>query len=452
MKILIIECTPATPHAETSLEIAVKESISGSQVIYCPIFQILPQLFWRSNINGRKNDDKIDSISDWLAYLVNAIQGHAEIDLFELNSTPNYINESILNNPFDFTYDGQPFGALVRSSAIVLSKTSSLSFIQEKQHGLCMSLAQTAILAYELAKMLIAKHQPDRVVFFNGRTPGSFPVYLACKLLGVPTSIHERGPTKYHYTLWDHPPSFMHEQQSKMDLFSRSRDPSVSRCSASVFFERQRGSKLTSFGPLVNKFRNHDIKNDIPGLADSYVVYFSSSNQEFLWMPTQDYSNGLGDQYQIVASLANVCDEEGIQLIIRMHPNTPEDEWGDYDRFTNDEKCMVISPNANASSYWLGAESFRNFSIGSTITWEFMHKGIHCATLGRSLGSGESGVVELDSVEGIREYIRQDLESVDKSFPVKFGDFNHNYGERYDFYRPKSLFAGEFNLNLDASE
>ena len=452
MKVLVIECTPATPHAETSLEIAIKESLSGSQVIYCPIFHVLPQLFWRSNINGRKQGDKIDSLADWLKYLVSAIGMHAEVDIFELNSTPNYINENIINNPFEFEYEGQPFGALVRANAIELTKNSSLSYILDLHHNLCMSLAQTSILAYELTKMLIAKHQPDRVVFFNGRTPGSFPIYLACKLLGVSTCIHERGPTKYHYTLWANPPMFMYEQQNKMNLFSKSRDSYVSRCSASVFFDRQRSSKLTSFGPLVNKFRDHDVAINVPHLSDSYVVYFASSNWETIWMPTQDFSNGLGDQYQAVANLVKVCDELGIQLVIRMHPNTPKSEWSDYDRFSNDGKCIVIPPDDSASSYRLGVESFRNFSFGSTITWEFMHKGIHCATLGRSLGSGEIGVVELDSVEAIREYIRQDLGLVDNRFSVKFGDFFHNYGERHDFYRPQSLFSGKFNIALDASE
>ena len=45
-EILIIETTPATPHAETAIQIAVKESMVDSSEIYCPIFHLLPNVLW----------------------------------------------------------------------------------------------------------------------------------------------------------------------------------------------------------------------------------------------------------------------------------------------------------------------------------------------------------------------------------------------------------------------
>jgi hypothetical protein len=449
MKVLVIETTPATPHAETSIEIAIKESLAGSHVVYCPIFHILPLSLWRSNINGRKNDGKIDSLQDWLNYLVVTVSMYAEVDVFELSPMPDYLTEDVKNNLLSFLHDGHNLGNLVKSNATEIFQTENINLIDNFNHiNICLKLAQTAILAYELALMLVKKHKPDLVVFFNGRTPGSFPIFLVCKKLKIPICVHERGSAKDYYSLWDTPPQYLYEYRNKINRYSSSRSAVEARCSAAVFYFRQRHSKLTSFGPLVNKSKNPDAEINLDGLCQRYITYFTSSSWEIMSMPMQDYKNRLGSQCEAVAALARVCATEGFQLVIRMHPNTPDAEINNYIKYSEQKGCLVVFPKDIVSSYRLGAESFRNFSFGSTITWEFMYCGIPCATLGKSVGSGEVGVIELDNVESIRDYIRKDLTPIDKAFPIKYGDFTQNHGERYDFYNANTLFSGHFDVEL----
>lgn len=449
MKILVIETTPATPHAETGLEIVVKESLAGSHVVYCPIFHILPLCLWRSNINGKINGGKNDSLQDWVNYLVMTVHSYAEVDVFDLSPMPDYLTEYVKNNLLSFSYDNQKLGDLVKSNATAMFQTENIDLINNKHHlDVCLKLAQTAMLAYELTIMLIRKHKPDQVVFFNGRTPGSYPIFLVCKKLGIPVCVHERGAIKDYYSLWDTPPQYMLEYRNQINRYSISRNAAEARCSAAVFYFRQRHSKLTSFGPLVNKSKDPDADVQVDGLGDRFITYFTSSSWETMLMPMQDYKNRLGSQFEAVATLAYVCAGEGFQLVIRMHPNTPVAEINDYMQYFGREGCLVIFPKDPVSSYRLGVESFRNFSYGSTITWEFMYSGIHCATLGKSIGSGETGVIEFDNSESIRKYIREDLASVDKTFAIKYGDFTHNHGERYDFYRASTLFAGYFDAEL----
>ena len=453
MKILVIEATPATPHAETGLEIAIKESLAGSHVVYCPIFHILPLSLWRSNINGRNLDGKIDSTLDWLNYLVETVRAYADVDVFELSPIPYYITEDIKNNLLSFSYDRHNLGDLVKSNAVEIFQTESLDLINNDIHlDICLKLAQTAILAYELALMLAAKHKPDQVVFFNGRTPGSYPIFLVCKKLGIPVCVHERGATKDYYSIWDTPPQYIFEYRHQINRYSKSRNPTEARCSAAIFYFRQRRSLLTSFGPLVNKAKNQDADVKIDGLSKRFVTYFTSSNWVMMLMPMQDFKNRLGSQLEAVTTLAQVCAAEGLQLVIRMHPNTPLVEVNDYIRFSELKGCLVIFPKDTVSSYRLGVESFRNFSFGSTITWEFMYSDIPCATLGKSIGSGEAGVIELDNAESILDYLRKELAPINKSFSIKYGDFTHNHGERYDFYRASTLFTGSFNLKLNEAK
>ena len=450
MKVLVIETTPATPHAETGLEIAIKEKHSGSKVVYCPIFHLLPILVWKSNINGRNDGGKPDTLADWLAYLINKVSPYAEVDVFELLSPLNYVTEEIRQNIFNFTYDDQPLGALVKSVAVEITRTTDNNSILNEHLDTCIDIAQTAILAYELVLMLVDKHQPDQIVFFNGRTAATFPIYLICKKLDIAAIIHERGATKDHYSLYQHPPQFLTEVKDKINRFSLGRLLPESRTSAAAFFHRQRSSKLSNFGPIV-KTQDHDAKIDLPGLKEKFVVFFASSNWEIFFMPTLDFSNALGDQYTAVATLAQVCEKEGFQLVIRMHPLTPLTEVNDYNFLANNDKCLIVPAASSISSYRLGEASYRNFSYGSTITWELMHSGNHCAVLADSLGRGETGVIELDSVTSISEYLINNLPLVDKSFPLKYGDFFHNFGERYDYYKAETLFSGKFDTKLTAA-
>lgn len=450
MKVLIIETTPATPHAETGLEIAIKENLAGSEVIYCPIFHLLANMIWRSNINGRNASGKIDSIEDWLRYLTDIVRPYATVDLFSINPIPNYVDESIKQNIFDFLYDSQPFGALVKSNAVQLFNTIDFSSILESNRNECESLAQTAIFSYELSQDLIRRHKPDLVYFFNGRTAGTWPIFLACQKLGVKTLVHERGAAKNKYIVWDHPPQYQQTIKDEINKFARSRTEDVARQSAAVFYYRQKSGRVATFG-FNNTSQDHDAEISIQGRSERFAVYFTTSNNEILFMPSQDVTNALGSQDAAVTTLVRVCEEENIQLIIKMHPGTPKSERNEYDKFAHGNQCIVISPESSISSYKLGASAFRNFSYGSTLTWEFLYSGIHCAVLSNTIGRGEAGVVELDSAESIRQYLQSSLSEPDPSFSIKFADFMHNYGEQYDFYRPETLFSGTFDVALSAA-
>lgn len=447
MNVLVIETTPATPHAETGLEIAIKEKLAGSEVVYCPIFHLIPDLIWKSNINGRNSTGKVDSIDDWLNYLIDVVKPYALVDVFAITDTPNYVNEIIKQNIFDFIYDSHPFGSLVKSNAVQLFNTIDFDEILLNYRSSCESLAQTAILSYELAQYLIRKHTPDVVYFFNGRTAATWPIFLACQKMGVKPLIHERGATKSKFSVWDRPPQYQEVIKEEINKFALGRSINKARLSAATFYTRQRRGKITGYG-FKNEFQDHDAEIEVEGLRDCFVVYYTTSNNEILLMPSQDVTNSLGSQQEAVNILWNVCKKENIQIVIKMHPGTPKSEQNYYFELADGDNCIVIPPGSSISSYKLGEKSFRNFSYGSTITWEFLFSGVNCAVLSNTIGRGEAGVIELDSEETIRKYLHDPLPAVDPGFSIKFADFMNNYGEVYDFYQAETLFSGTFDINL----
>jgi len=451
MKVLIIEATPATPHAETGLEIAIKEKLSGSSVVYAPIFHLLPILVWRSNINGRRLEAGADSLEDWIAYLVSQVKDYAEIDVFNLNTVPDYLTEEIRRDPFGFHYDGHDFGSLVRSNAVQLFNTVDDAVILSGKFDVCLMLAQTAMLAYNLALLLLKRHSPELVYFFNGRTIGSWPIFLACNKIGVRTLVHERGATKDKYSLWTRPPQFQELLKEEIHKFSLGRSHDVARHAAATFYFRQKRGKITNFG-FNNRNQDHEADVLLDGLLDRYVVYFTTSNNEVLLMPGQDVRNGLGSQEDAVGTLARVCSDLGVQLIIKMHPGTPEAEWHLYDHLASSPGCIVVPPSSKLSSYRLAEGAYRNISYGSTITWELLYYGIHCAVLSDTIGRGEPGVVELASAEDIKSYLQSDLGAVDSGYAVKFADFMSNYGVQFEYFHAETLFAGVFTDRLDGAK
>ena len=446
MKTLIIETTPATPHAETALEIGKKESLLGSEVIYSPIFHLLPQLFWKSNINGN-NEGKEDSLVDWIRYLVNITKEFSHVDFPDALDFKNLSSfEEIQRDPLNFIHDGQPLGKLVSSAVIEIYKETNLNLINNDK--LFIDLALTAAFSYEISMRLINKHNPNKVVFFNGRTIETYPIYLAAKKLKTDMLIHERGPTKNHFSIWTAPLHYVKNYADELKKFSKGRNFDRAKLSAAIFFERQKNAKLSTFN-YISAIQNHDHEINLSDLNRKYIVFFTSSNWELDLIPGQDLSNGLGNQYEVVEKLSDICKNESIQLVIRLHPNSPVSEVNKFNLISQKNKCLVISPNDSLSSYILGKKAFRNFSYASTISWEFMHSHVNCAILSKSIGTDFKGVVELNNAASIIEYIRQDLAPIDNSFSIMLGDFLHNYGERYDYYKPNTLFSGIFNLTLD---
>ncbi len=447
MKILILESTPATPHAETALEIGIKESIAGSKVTYSPIFHLLPRLLWRSNINGNNSSGKRDSLVEWLNYLVNIISKYSQIDIpnnFDIMNIKNL--KEIQKDPLDFIYDDQPFGKLVFANAVEITRETSLEVIKNNR-DLCMELALTAIITYEISKNLITKHKPDKVVFFNGRTIETYPIYIATLKLGVNILIHERGPTKNHFTLWSSPPQYIDSYANQIRSFSLGRNQDGRILSAAIFYERQRNANLSTFQYINNK-QNHNIEISFPNLHENFIVFFSSSNWEIELIPDQDLSNGLGTQYEAVEKLSDICKLNNIQLVIRLHPNSSKSEVDLFTLISKKNYDLIILPNDTISSYNLGIKALRIFTYSSTISWEFMYKNIGCAILAKSIGSNFDGVIELNNIESITDYITNDLKPINKYFPIILADFLHNYGERYDYYNAETLFSGTFNLNL----
>lgn len=446
MKILIIESTLATPHTETAIEIGFKHLLLGDRVLYCPMFLFVSDLIWGSNINGSINNGMRHSAIDWFNYIKSLINNKFTIDLDSGNINENYLTEDILDNIFNFKYDSFNFGNLVKSNITEITSSYDFDWHLKTNKLLIETIANNALKAYNYAVYHLVKHKPDYVVFFNGRTTTSYPIYLAAKKNELKSIIHERGSSKEKYSFSFKPIQYIDSFQHEILKHSEGRSHYQASLSAATFFNRQKYSKSKGFA-ITSFLQNHKISPKLDKLHEKYLCFFPSSNFETFFMPEQDLSLGLGSQIEAAKTLNKIAKDLSIQFVIRMHPNTPEYEHNYYESLSS-YNTLIIEPKSSVSSYLLAENALRCFSYGSTISWELMFNDISCGLLGLSAGTNQPGVIELRNETMCYEFIENPLLQVNKEFAIKYGDYFHNYGEMYDFYSPTTLFSGEFFTDL----
>ena len=115
--------------------------------------------------------------------------------------------------------------------------------------------------------------------------------------------------------------------------------------------------------------QTHDAEVNLSNLNEKYIVFYTTSNWELQLMPGQELSNGLGNQYQLVEKLSHICKQENIQLVLRLHPNSPISEVNIFNSIAQRNNFLVILPNDLVSSYSLGKNAFRIFTYGSTMSY-----------------------------------------------------------------------------------
>jgi len=439
LKILIIDTIAACPHTETSLELAIKESLYGSSVHYFPAFLFTEAQIWRSSING--NNSLGSSNKQWYDYIIKIISRFVKLELLS-SDTPNLLSlppsiEQLEESELD-TYSR--YFAHSFSDIPLTENTAEVLKTQEWVKGL-------AIRSAALFLTIVDRVKPDLVYLFNGRTPESWPCYRISLGLDLRIRYHERGSTISKYELFSAPPAYVKAWKSSFQTFASKALSREDEKNAASFFKRQQIGKVMNVSYADRMLQS--VFSTVGILNREFAVFFTSSNFEVYSIPDPDCWNELGDQASAVSTLLSVCQELKVPLVIRVHPNSGRYDRETFIRFHDGVSCLVIHASEGVSSYQLAeAASFR-FSVGSTITWELQFRGLPCAVLSNTIGRNEPGVYELRSKEEISSFMQSDssIESA-RSSATKIGAFYSSFGEPYEYFKPATFFSGAIDFEL----
>jgi len=443
MRVLVFEGVAACPHTETSTEIAIKETLYGSVVFYFPAFLYTTHQFWRSNVNG--NASLGSKNVDWWKYLTEYVlpfsqivtlsereirdcYNHTRRDEFEELDLANYcraLSHSMVETPLN----SETEETLKLSDAIALVTKQS-----------CL-----------LLRLVIDKVRPDLIYVFNGRNPEAWPCYKLFRNLGPDCVFHERGATYKQYALFDAPPAYIGPWQRAYREWNSKLLTRNDEIESALFFRRQEVGRLKNFSPYNTRY--NQARYNIKNLNwESSAVFFSSSNFEIQSVPDSDVWNELGDQHSVVVTLYEVCRSLGVPLVIRLHPHSGQYDAETFESLANNIDCFVIKASDEISSYYIAKMARYRFTVGSTITWELMYRGLSCGVLANTFASGEVGITELNTVERIYQFMSE-TPTADSTIRLasKCGLFLSTFGYSYDFFQPEDEFRGKFNLSDLAS-
>jgi len=446
---LFIETMTVTPHTETGLELAHLLSELEYEIIYCPLFASSIQQYWTSPIGGTHSEQTV--IEDWLPYVVRRLPRQAKLEIFSCETPliPNINTTKILS---EYQFLNKPFGLLVFNFLKELTKDLFWFTSPQAQQYLVLAskLLQQSIKSYLIACALIDQHKPSHMVLFNGRTPSTQPIVWAATEKSIQLIIHERGPNKDKYELFDDIPGKLAVSREKILKFAMYRAATIALKNATEFFARLRNNQplhWSSFTENQHKF-THEISQDYVYYRDK-VVYFLSSDDEQGSILEETTSGPLGTQAETLVSVANVCTDLGLSLVVRFHPYQAQkiSELNFYKDLCSTLKVNIIDPSSSINSLMLGIVARKALVFNSNIAWELMFIGKSVGLLGKSIGSGEDGVLELNSISEVAEFISgPEVPSV-SNFPTKYGDFMMESGYNYKLFQATDRSSGYFPLS-----
>lgn len=436
--VLVIEVVAATPHTETSIELAILESLSGSLVYYLPSYLYLVDPIWRSPVNGELTNSSTNE--SWLRYTAALLGNLARIVLAD-STLPM---EEILDQTNEQNYTSLQLDESVEKWALpdhFQQQSDELSSIDPYYSRIKIS----ALTSLYLASRFIKQLNPDLIYCCNGRLPTAWPLYKLAQNLGIPMIFHERGSSENKYITLSHPPVVLAGWQNIIHSYSL-RNELNARLGSTAFYKRKSAGISNNFGEYAIGTQDPSDLSLI-GIQPTFAIFYTTSNHELMQTAHSDYWFNLGSSQQdVIASLVSACLRKGIQLVIRVHPGTHTYKSlfsirekqvvgpDEFNQFHDGTSCIVIPAESRVCSYQLGASAQFRFTIGSTIGWELTHQGLAVGILGKSLGTGFKGVFDIKTQIELDNFLSNPPNSVDKSFSTLIGDFQNSFGEEYRFF------------------
>jgi len=367
-----------------------------------------------------------------------------ECDRRELAAVPGDFTDAESLRRYEV--DGFDLGFAVLSS--VISFVRQIDPTDTVDPRLIRSLLVSALSVYRSVQNRLRADHYDHVYVFNGRFAITRAVLRACQSRNTPCTVHERASTHEHYSRFEDTlcADFGYWRRNIRDHWAAAEDVRDRDEKAAEFFtERARGVSRN-----WHSFVAAQEQGLLPGDWDATrtnLVIFVSSEDEFASIG--HYSAGSVYPSQIAGIreiLASLCDEDGIHVYVRAHPNLAGiDNQQTRDLASLDDPRLTMIPaESTISSYALLRAADKVVTFGSTVGIEAVFWEVPSILVGQSAYRGLGGNYEPGDHDEVMELIRAKLEPLPKTAALMFGYYLRTYGTAYEHYQAESVFAGRF--------
>jgi len=247
------------------------------------------------------------------------------------------------------------------------------------------------LLLQKKIRSVLAKFSPfnSSVYVFNGREISDSPVLLEAKRLGYATRISERAASSDKFEIYLQSPHTNQEWWDKILIFERHiKEHKIEvNMAASTDYTL---NKMNGYDPFESRKWAHLMSNKVTEVRSSgeeYVCYFSVSTGEYSPFPEFESLGGYKDQFTALQDLTEICENLGIKLVIRRHPNSLGMDGVDREKilwkpYLKSKNVEYYSPRSRLSSYELARSSKACFTWRSTIGFDTLAWNIPTFALG----------------------------------------------------------------------
>jgi len=247
-----------------------------------------------------------------------------------------------------------------------------------------------------LCSKLFLPEQFDLILIPNGRHPSQTAMRVVAESASIEFFFYEHGMPKeksFHFAPFQTQEFLKMQDFIKLqinDRFDKNRQEVLEF--ANLWLDNQATNiKQNQF--LSQDFKKTGTKN-IPASKPLAVIFNSSIDEKYSNMGVE--LNGWVSQKQATKAIANTLEEQGFQVIVRIHPNTANKSWWDLINlvhFLKAHKIDFILPWSGPSSYKLLEEAKLVLTWGSTISMESVARGIPTVVFGRTMYDEIAGTV-----------------------------------------------------------
>lgn len=450
MKILIIESVAATPHIETSGEIALRLKEQGHDVNFNWVGFDLPWTDWDlspvAKMIGGSYEKKINKFSKIL------IEKNITVDKFDFPINQNKISKWAKNfngnikNLKKYRYDNYILGASVASSLI--SKYQNVNINLNDKLDKVYSLLYSSALVYERSKFAIKKINPEKIYTFNNRFATTYPIICSAKKLKKEISIHERGSDINKFEIYDRDAHDIKLIKRKINYYWNKNKNKNKISLAHKYFQNKKLNKNYENKNIVN-FTKNQIKDLIPKLPNNkrIVTFFTSRDYEKASLVDQEF-----DQLKAFKEFKKIIQNyKDIHLVIRVHPSTKKiasDDDLEWLKF-KDKNTTVIHSIEKIDSYALMFRSDIVTTYTSSMIVEASYFNKPTIAIGNFWWSGKGIVNEPKTSDELKKLLKENYKYKKRNLLecLKVANYILNYGTGYKYYSPitqqKGFFLGE---------
>jgi hypothetical protein len=359
----------------------------------------------------------------------------AEVFRFALKVIKLTCREDIKNLEIDSNNIGQALdGVFVGISGSTLYQPRDIPFVQK------FRAAAIFVGSYYKFNSLFKTHKIDCLYLVNGRDALGSGCLASCILNEVEFFTLERG----HLQNLDSIPTLgiwkgnMHKWRNRKALLTlklKEYDPQEAKQIAGITLGN-------SFGFSSKWWNGKEKTVAVPGVNipnQPFISFFSTSEIEFSGI--EDESGVVEENEQITqfTLLKNIAKELGINLVLRLHPNSGSKgyrfetlKWSELVK--DDPHVFLINGSNPLDSYKLGSLSMNNFFYRSSLAAEFIKMRLPVSLLAETFWStNEPGLVCKNANQILAVLGNPKRNFKDENW-VNFGFYYGNTGEEFKFF------------------